>query len=106
MKVLILVCLINIINVLNASQIELNTFNYPADYTAAPQKVISKSKKTDENRYYQKVVLDYDNVYRLKTFKRVLTITPSILKQMVDIETKLSTIDKLKLVNSINKSFN
>jgi len=95
MKFLICTFLFNIINFLHASEVELKTFNYPADYTAAPLKVISKNKKIDEHKYYQKVVLDHDNVYRLKTFKKDLLTTPSILIQMVDLETKLSTIDKI-----------
>ena len=95
MRVLFFAYLLNIINFLHASEIKLNTFNYPADYTAAPLEEISKNKNIDEHKYYQIVVLDYDNVYRLKTFKKVLVTTPSLLIQMVDLETKLSTIDKI-----------
>ena len=104
MKIFILVNLFYIINFLHASEVELKNFNYPADYTAAPLKL--KSKKIDENKYYQKVVLDYDNVYRLKTFKKDLAKTPRILKQMVDFETKLYTTSKIKLSNRINRSLN
>ena len=104
MKIFILVNLFYIINFLHASEVELNNFNYPADYTAAPLKL--KSKKIDVNKYYQKVVLDHDNVYRLKTFKKDLAKTPSVLKQMVDLETRLYTIGKIKLTNRINRSLN
>ena len=51
---------------------------------------ISKNISIDEYKYYQKVVLDKDNVYRLKTFKKELAITPKILKNMINLESNLA----------------
>ena len=45
MRIFILVNLFYIVYFLHASEVELNNFNYPADYTAAPLKL--KCKKID-----------------------------------------------------------
>ena len=41
-----------------------------------------------------------------KHLKKDLAKTPSVLKQMVDLETRLYTIGKIKLTNRINRSLN
>ena len=36
------------------------------------------------------MVLDQDNVYRLKTFKKELSITPKVLKSIINLENNLT----------------
>ena len=44
-------------------------------------------------------MLDKDNVYRLKTFKRELTTTPKILKNMINLEANLAIENKTQFAN-------
>ena len=50
----------------------------------------------DEYKYTRKVVLDLDNVYRMKTFKNKLSATPEILRSMINLEANLSVPNKIK----------
>ena len=84
---------------LNATELEKNIFSYSADYTSGYSSKISKNISIDEYKYYQKVVLDKDNVYRLKTFNRELTITPKILKNMINLEANLTIENKAQFAN-------
>ena len=45
------------------------------------------------------MVLDQENVYRLKTSKKVLSITPKILKNMTNLEADLAIENKTKYAN-------
>ena len=94
--------------VLNAAEFEKNIFSYSADYTTGKFSKTFENISIDEYKYYQKVVLDKDNVYRLKTFKRELAITPKILKNMISLEANLAikhraqfAIKKSNIINSL-----
>ena len=85
--------------VLNATELEKNIFSYSADYTSGNLKEAAENISVDKYKYYQKVVLDRDNVYRLKTFKRGLAITPNILINMINLEAKLTIENKAQFAN-------
>ena len=85
--------------VLNATELEKNIFSYSADYTSVNLKKTAENISIDEYKYYQKVVLDRDNVYRLKTFKRKLAITPNILINMINLEANLTIENKAQFAN-------
>ena len=85
--------------VLNATELEKNIFSYSADYTSGNLSKSDENLSIDEHKYYQKVVLDKDNVYRLKTFKRQLALTPKILKNMINLEANLAVENKAQFAN-------
>ena len=85
--------------VLNATELEKNIFSYSADYTSGNLRKIVENISIDEYEYYHKVVLDKDNVYRLKIFRRELAITPKILKNMINLEANLTIENKAQYVN-------
>ena len=85
--------------VLNATELEKSIFSYSADYTSGNLSKIAENLSIDEYKYYQKVVLDKDNVYRLKTFKRELAATPKILKNMINLEADLAIENKTQFAN-------
>ena len=99
MRLLLLLQFLIFKGVLNANGLEKNIFSYSADYTSGYQSKTVENIKFDEYKYYQKVVLDKDNVYRLKTFKRELAITPKILKNMINLEANLALENKAKYAN-------
>ena len=76
MRLLLLLQFLIFKGVLNANGLEKNIFSYSADYTSGNLSKTVENISIDEYKYYQKVVLDKDNVYRLKTFKRKLATTP------------------------------
>ena len=83
-----------------ATQLEKNIFSYSADYTSGNLSKKIENISIDEYKYYQKVVLDKDNVYRLKTFKRELTTTPKILKNMINLEANLAIENKAQFAKN------
>ena len=84
--------------ILFSSSLKINKSIYSADYTTGNLTEVRDSTDTDNFKFYQKVVLDNDGVYRLKTFKKNLAITPKILKNMVSLESDLSNISNTELV--------
>ena len=99
MRLLLLLHFLIFTGVLKANQLEKNIFSYSADYTSVNLKKTAENISIDEYKYYQKVVLDKDNVYRLKTFKRELTTTPKILKNMINLEANLAIENKAQFAN-------
>ena len=78
MRLLLLLQFLTFEGVLNATGLEKNIFSYSADYTSSNLSKTVENVSIDEYKYFQKVVLEKDNVYRLKTFKRKLAITPKM----------------------------
>ena len=99
MRILLLLQFLIFEGVLSATELEKDIFSYSADYTSGNLSKIAENISIDEYRYYQKVVLDKDNVYRLKTFKRELAITPKILKNMISLEANLAFKKTAKFAN-------
>ena len=99
MRLLLLLQFLIFKGVLNANGLEKNIFSYSADFTSGNLKKTAENTSIDEYKYYQKVVLDKDNVYRLKTFKRELAITPKILKNMINLESNLAFENKEQFAN-------
>ena len=85
--------------VLNGTEWDKNIFSYSADYTSGNLTKSDENLSIDEYKYYQKVVLDKDNVYRLKTFKWKLAVTPKILKNMINLEANLAVENKAQFAN-------
>ena len=84
----------------------LDPFQFKLQAKTIGTNLINQSKKIeieniniDEQKYYQKVVLDHDNVYRLKTFKKKLSATPKILKNIINLEANLAVINRSKFAN-------
>ena len=99
MRILLLLQFLIFEGVLDATELEKDIFSYSADYTSGSLSKIAENISIDEYRYYQKVVLDKDNVYRLKTFKRELVVTPKILKNMINLESNLAFENKAQFAN-------
>ena len=99
MRLLLLLQFLIFKGVLNATGLQKNTFSYSDDYTSGNLSKTVENINIDEYKYYQKVVLDKDNVYRLKTFKRELATTPKILKNMINLEANLLIENKAQLAN-------
>ena len=99
MRLLLLLQFLTFEGMLGAAELEKNIFPYSADYTSGNLSKTFESISIDEYKYYQKVVLDKDNVYRLKTFKRELTTTPKILKNMINLEANLAIENKAQFAN-------
>ena len=99
MRLLLLLQFLTFEGMLGAAELEKNIFSYSADYTSGNLSKTFESISIDEYKYYQKVVLDKDNVYRLKTFKRELTTTPKILKNMINLEANLAIENKAQFAN-------
>ena len=99
MRLFLLLQLLIFKGVLNATELEKNIFSYSADYTSGNLKKTAENISIDEYKYYQKVVLDKDNVYRLKTFKRELAVTPKILKNMINLEANLAVVNNAQFAN-------
>ena len=99
MRLLLLLQFLTFEGILGAAELEKNIFSYSADYTSGNLSKTFESISIDEYKYYQKVVLDKDNVYRLKTFKRELTTTPKILKNMINLEANLAIENKTQFAN-------
>ena len=83
MKILLLIPFLIFEEILYAIELDKNISSYPADYTSGNLSKIVENINIDEHKYYQKVVLDKDNVYRLKTFKKELFTTPKVLKNII-----------------------
>ena len=99
MKFLILISLLNFEKSLFTSELNKNFSSYPSDYTSGNLTKIVENINIDEHKYYQKVVLDHDNVYRLKTFKKKLSATPRILKNIINLEANLAILNRSKFAN-------
>ena len=99
MRILLLLQFLIFEGVLDATELEKDIFSYSADHTSGSLSKTAENISIDEFRYYQKVVLDKDNVYRLKTFKRELAITPKILKNMINLESNLAFENKEQFAN-------
>ena len=99
MRLLLLLYFLIFERVLIATESQKSIFSYSADYTSGNLSKIAENISFDEYKYYQKVVLDKDNVYRLKTFKRELATTPKILKNMINLEANLAIENKAQFVN-------
>ena len=99
MRLLLFIQFLIFEGVLNATELEKNIFSYSADYTSGNLSKANDNIRIDEYKYYQKVVLDKDNVYRLKTFKRELAVTPKILKNMINLEANLAVVNKAQFAN-------
>ena len=99
MRLMLLLQFLTFEGMLGAAELEKNIFSYSADYTSGNLSKTFESISIDEYKYYQKVVLDKDNVYRLKTFKRELTTTPKILKNMINLEANLAFENKAQFAN-------
>ena len=106
MRLLLLLQFLIFKGVLNANGLEKNIFSYSADYTSGNLSKTVENISIDEYKYYQKVVLDKDNVYRLKTFKRKLATTPKILKDVINLEANLAIENKAQLANKKRKIIN
>ena len=106
MKLLLLIPLLVFEGILHTTELNKNIFSYSADYTSANLSKIVENINIDEQKYYQKVVLDQDNVYRLKTFKRVLSTTPNILKNMINLEANLAIENRTEYANKKRKIIN
>ena len=98
MRLLLLLQFLTFEGMLGAAELEKNIFSYSADYTSGNLSKTFESISIDEYKYYQKVVLDKDNVYRLKTFKSEFT-TPKILKNMINLEANLAIENKAQFAN-------
>lgn len=98
MRSLLFMILLFFAEVLNATKLDKHIFSESADYTSSNLEIVADIN-IDENEYYQKVVLDQDNVYRLKTFKRKHFITPKILKNMINLEANLAIENKAQFAN-------
>ena len=99
MRLLLLLQFLTFEGVLGATELEKNIFSYSADYTSRNLSKTIESISIDEYKYYQKVVLDKDNVYRLRTYKRELTTTPKILKNIINLETNPAIENKSQFAN-------
>ena len=99
MRLLLLLQFLIFEGVLNATELEKNIFSYSADYTSGNSSETVQNISIDEYKYYQKILLDKDNVYRLKTFKRELATTPKILKNMINLEANLAIGNKTQFAN-------
>ena len=99
MRLMLLLQFLIFARVLNSIELEKNIFSYSADYTSGKLSKSDENLSIDEYKYYQKVVLDKDNVYRLKTFKRELAVTPKILKNMINLEANLAVENKAQFAN-------
>ena len=99
MRLLLLLQFLIFERILNSTEFDKNIFSYSADYTTGNLSKTPDNISIDEYKYYQKVVLDNDNVYRLKTFKRKLATTPKMLKNMINLEANLVIENKAQLAN-------
>ena len=99
MRLLLLLQFLTFEKALNAAGLEKNIFSYSADYTSGNLSKTVENISIDEYKYYQKVVLDKDNVFRLKNFKRELATTPKILKNMISLEANLAIENKVQFAN-------
>ena len=106
MRLLLLLQFLIFKGLLNANGLEKNIFSYSADYTSGNLSKTVENISIDAYKYYQKVVLDKDNVYRLKTFKRKLATTPKILKDVINLEANLAIENKAQLANKKGKIIN
>ena len=85
------------IKILFSSELRINKSIYSVDYTTGNLAEVGDKTYRDNLNFYQKVVLDHDGVYRLKTFKKNSAATPEILKNMVNLESKLSAVSKIEV---------
>ena len=106
MRLLLLLQFLIFKGLLNANGLEKNIFSYSADYTSGNLSKTVENISIDAYKYYQKVVLDKDNVYRLKTFKRKLATTPKILKDVINLEANLAIENKAQLASKKRKIIN
>ena len=106
MRLLLLLHFLIFERVLIATESQKSIFSYSADYTSGNLSKIAENISTDEYKYYQKVVLDKDNVYRLQTLKRELATTPKILKNMINLEANLAIEDKTRFANKKRNTVN
>ena len=108
MKISLLLPLLIFEGVLHTTELNKNIFSYSSDFTSGKLKKSVENIRIDKQKHFQKVVLDQDNVYRLKTFKKELSITPKILRSMINLENNLTTQNqtefakkKRNLINSL-----
>ena len=99
MRALLILSLLSFEKILHTSESNESIFSYPSDYTSGKFSKTAKNINNNEHKYYQKVVLDHDNVYRLKTFKKELSATPKILRNMINLEANLTIQNKLNFAN-------
>ena len=97
MKFLFLILTFAMVKILFSSEMRQNKPIYSVDYTTGNLIEVIDNTDRDNRKFYQKVVLDHDGVYRLKTFKKNSATTPVVLKNMVNLESELSTVSKIEL---------
>ena len=95
MKLLLLIPLLIFEGNIHTTELDDNYLSYSADYTSGNLSKIIENINIDEHKYYQEVVLDQDNVYRLKTFKKKFFTTPKMLENLINLEANL-TIQHMK----------
>ena len=103
MKFLLLVILLIFEKSLYTTELKKNISTYLSDYTSGKLTKIVENVNFDEHKYYQKVVLDHDNVYRLKTFEKKLSTTPKILRNIINLEANLAVQNKSKFAKKKRK---
>ncbi len=108
MKISLLLPLLIFEGVLHTTELDKNIFSYSSDFTSGNLDKIVENIGIDKQKHFQKVVLDQDNVYRLKTFKKELSITPKVLKSIINLENNLTVQNqtefakkKRNLINSL-----
>ena len=69
---------------------------FDSDRTTGKLLMEDESKILNEENFIQKVILDNDNVYRLKVFRKKIKTTPKVLKRMIDFESQLFLANKIK----------
>ena len=99
MRVFLLFILLTFKTILHSFELDKSVTLYPPDYSSGNLSKINKSVSIEGYKYQQKVVLDHDNVYRLKTFKKKISVTPEILRNIINLEANLAVQNKSKFAN-------
>ena len=69
---------------------------FEADRTTGKLLIEDESEILNEENFIQKVILDNDNVYRLKVFSKEIKTTPKVLKRMINFESQLFLANKIR----------
>ena len=74
---------------------------FESDRTSGKLIIEDESKILNEEDFIQKVILDNDNVYRLKVFRKKIKTTPKVLKRMINLESQLFLANKIKYSSNL-----
>ena len=96
MRFILLIALLIFQGIIHTTELDNSNSSYSADFTSGNLSKIVENVNIYEHKYYQEVVLDLDNVYRLKTFNKKFFTTPKILKNLINLEANLAIQHKLK----------